>query len=118
MTDRVLGDDGELTAQDLTVFEQPAKDMMKEYLTALVDEQFARRDAVLARLHSAEDWNRHAAYIRQSMADWTGAFPSRTPLNARVTGKIERPGYVMEKVLFESRPGFLVSANLYLPRGG
>ena len=37
-------------------------------------------------------------------------------LNARVTGKTEFPDFVMEKVLFQSRPGFTVSANFYLPR--
>lgn len=42
--------------------------------------------------------------------------PPRTPLHARVTGSIERSGYRVEKVVFESRPGFPVTAHLYLPR--
>ena len=113
----ILGADGLMTPQDLIVLDNPATDMMQDYLTALVDEQFAQRDAVLAKLHTAEDWNRHAEYIRKSMAAWTGDFPTRTPLNARVTGRIERQAYVIEKILFESRPDFLVSANLYLPKG-
>jgi dienelactone hydrolase len=115
----LAADEGpELTLADLTVLDTPAKDMMKNYLTSLVDEQFAQRDAALSKLHTAEDWMRHAEYIRESMAAWTGDFPERTPLNARVTGRVERQGYVMEKILFESRPRFLVSANLYLPKGG
>jgi len=71
----------------------------------------------LAGLKTAEDWNRHVAFIRKSMAAWTGPLPKRTPLRARVTGRINRDKYTLEKVLFESRPNFLVSANLYLPRG-
>ena len=102
---------------DLTVLDMPAKNMMKNYLTSLVDEQFAWRNAALSKLHTAEEWTRHAENIRRSMAAWAGDFPERTPLNARVTGRIERQGYVLEKILFESRPGFLVSANLYLPKG-
>jgi len=39
----------------------------------------------------------------------------RTPLNPRVTGKVDRPGYRIEKVAFESRPRLYVTANLYLP---
>ena len=39
----------------------------------------------------------------------------RTPLNARVTGVIERPGYRIEKLTFESRPRLYVTANLYVP---
>src|SRR6185312_4374268 len=46
-----------------------------------------------------------------------GPLPPRTPLNARVTGSLERGAYRVEKVLFESRPGFPVAANLYLPAG-
>ena len=42
-------------------------------------------------------------------------WPSKTPLNARVVGTIERRHYRIEKVLFESRPGCLVTAHLYVP---
>ncbi|MEW6742343.1 MAG: prolyl oligopeptidase family serine peptidase [Planctomycetota bacterium] len=42
--------------------------------------------------------------------------PPRTPLNARVTGVIERAGYRIEKVVYESRPGFPVTAHLYVPQ--
>jgi len=104
------------SAQDLVVLEQPANTMMKDYLTALVDTQFAKRNEILAKLSTADDWERHAEYIRKSMLDWTGPFPRRTPLRARVTGRIERQAYSVEKVLFESRPDFPVSANLYLPK--
>jgi dienelactone hydrolase len=102
---------------DLRVLDRPTETMMSDYLTAIVDEQFAKRTALLASLKTAEDWDRHAAFIRKSMAEWTGPLPESTPLRARVTGRISRDEYTLEKVLFESRPNFLVSANLYLPRG-
>jgi dienelactone hydrolase len=41
----------------------------------------------------------------------------KTPLQAKVTGTIERDAYTIEKVIFESRPQFLVTANIYLPKG-
>ena len=34
-----------------------------------------------------------------------------------MTKVVERDAYKIENVLFESRPGFLVSANLYIPKG-
>jgi len=43
--------------------------------------------------------------------------PPRTPLNAQVTGAIQRHGYRVEKILFESRPNFPVTGHLYLPDG-
>jgi len=105
-----------LKAMDFTVLDRPANTMMSDYLTAIVDEQFAKRAALLGGLKTAEDWDRHAAFVRSSMAEWTGPLPERTPLNARVTGRIERDRYTLEKVLLESQPDFLVSANLYIPR--
>ena len=41
--------------------------------------------------------------------------PQRTPLRARITGKIERSGYDIEKIVFQSSPGLYVTGNLYLP---
>ncbi len=50
------------------------------------------------------------------MSRLIGGLPEqRTPLNARITGRFERPGYRVEKIVFESLPGFWVTGNLYLP---
>ncbi|MCX6619518.1 MAG: acetylxylan esterase [Acidobacteria bacterium] len=39
--------------------------------------------------------------------------PPRTPLNARVLARHDLGGYTVENVIFESRPGFFVTANVY-----
>lgn len=41
--------------------------------------------------------------------------PPRPDLNASVTGTIQRDGYRIEKLRYESRPGLLVTSHLYLP---
>jgi dienelactone hydrolase len=41
--------------------------------------------------------------------------PERTPLRARITGILERSGYDIEKIVFQSSPGLYVTGNLYLP---
>lgn len=46
-----------------------------------------------------------------------GPEPARCPLHARVTRQVERPDYRIENVIFESRPGYHVTANLYIPHG-
>jgi dienelactone hydrolase/pimeloyl-ACP methyl ester carboxylesterase len=91
--------------------------MMSAYLTKIVEKQFAARDDRLARLDTAEDWKHRADEIRSAMIRWADLPDQRTPLKARVTGRLEREQYVVEKLLFESRPQFVVSANLYLPKG-
>lgn len=52
-------------------------------------------------------------FLRQAL----GKMPARTPLKARVTGVLREEGFTIEKVLFESRPGFYVTANVYRPAG-
>lgn len=55
--------------------------------------------------------------VRNRIRACFGPFPEKTPLNPRVTGTVERDAYKIEKVLFESRPGFFVTGNLYIPKG-
>ncbi len=57
--------------------------------------------------------------IRERMTSLIGGLPeARTPLNERTVSSFERPGYRVEKVVFESLPGFRVTANLYVPATG
>jgi len=53
--------------------------------------------------------------VRPNVISALGGFPGRTPLEARVAGVVQRDGYRVEKILFESRPGFYVTALLFLP---
>jgi dienelactone hydrolase len=69
-----------------------------------------------AKLRNKTDAEAYIRGVREKIAQSFGSFPEKTPLNAKVTGKIERQTYSIEKVIFESRPGFLVTANLYIPK--
>jgi len=42
-------------------------------------------------------------------------WPERTGLNARMVGKLDRPGYKIEKLIYEAWPGLPVTAHLYIP---
>ena len=53
--------------------------------------------------------------MKANFIDALGGLPERTPLNARVTGVVQREGYPVEKVIFESLPGCYVTARLFLP---
>lgn len=68
-------------------------------------------------LRTKEDAVAYVEAVRQKIRLSFGPEPPRTPLNPRVAGVVERDGYRIEKVIFESRPGFLVTANLYVPTG-
>jgi len=74
---------------------------------------------VAAAQGSLPEWERERARLRERLAGMLGLSPppARTPLAARTVGVLEREGYRVEKVVFESRPGFPVSANVYVPAG-
>lgn len=63
------------------------------------------------------EWEQRAAYVRRQILVSQGLWPmpEKSPLNAVIHGKIERPDYSVEKVYFESAPGFFVTGNLYRP---
>lgn len=93
-----------------------------DFLTNQVDGRELRQ--MLPRYQKAEVERRRRATpvsreeFRSRFVEGVGGLPERTPLNARVTGRVEREGYRIEKIIFESQPGFYVTANLYLPAQG
>ncbi len=72
---------------------------------------------IQAKLKTKADAEGYIRDVRYKIAKCFGPFPEKTPLNAKVTGTLVRDTYTIEKVIFESRPGFHVTANLYLPKG-
>ena len=54
---------------------------------------------------------------RTAIREAFGPLPERRRSTPRVTKVVERDAYKIENVIFESRPGFLVTANLYIPKG-
>ncbi len=68
-----------------------------------------------ADIRTEHDARRKADHTRLMQALGLDPMPPRTPLNARITGAIQRKGYRIEKVLFESRPGFPVTGHVYIP---
>ena len=87
---------------------------LKNKAGALLDE----RERAIARIATMADLTARQQYFRDRMWSYLGARPERTPLNARVVGTLDRGDFRIEKIIFESRPGFYVTANLYLPVKG
>ncbi len=85
------------------------------YLRELAVTAYQRRNEELAKVTTPESAAERRRWARQKFWSLIGGQPERTPLNPRVTGSFERPGYRVEKVVFESRAGFHVTGNLYVP---
>ncbi len=67
---------------------------------------------------SPEAWEKRATQLRQqvlvALGQWPG--PTRSPLNATVHSPVEREGYTVWRVYFESMPGHFVTGSLYRPK--
>jgi len=66
---------------------------------------------------SRADWQKQAEEIRTHVLVSCGLWPlpPKTPLNAQISDRKEMDGYVLEKVYFETYPGFYLAGNLYRP---
>src|SRR5438552_14391452 len=71
------------------------------------------------KIQSRAEWESRAAQIREQVLVSCGLWPlpEKTPLNAKIFGRIERDGYTVEKVSFETYPRFYLAGNLYRPLG-
>ena len=89
--------------------------MVETWMRERIEAAYGDWQADFLRLQKDGGWEAHNRALRAALLESIGGLPERTPLNARVTGTVERPGFRVEKILLESQPGFHVTANLYLP---
>ncbi len=91
--------------------------MVQEYFVRAVRRIEKQADSRRAALKTQVDAEQYVREVRDKIQQSFGPWPDRTPLEPRITGTVERDAYKIEKIIFESRPGFLVAANLYIPKG-
>ncbi len=74
--------------------------------------------ASLADVKTWGDWTSRRESYRQQLREMLGLdpLPERTPLQAVITGTLERDDFKVEKLYFQSRPRLYVTGNLYLPK--
>jgi len=102
---------------DLPDFER-IREMLPNYLNRIAISLLEQRKRTVSQISAAAEVARRKAYIRERMLSALGGLPERTPLNPRVVGVLDRDGYRVEKVIFESQPQFYVTGNLYVPKSG
>jgi cephalosporin-C deacetylase-like acetyl esterase len=107
---------------DPNVF-KPGGDEAKSAATMLSRDIRAR--LAVANRHSTEEWRQiktsddwvrfRDAKLNDLRASLGLLLEPPKDLKVRLTGTIDGDGYRIEKLVFESRPGLLVTANLYTP---
>ena len=89
-----------------------------DYVTRNMNLARNSRRSLLAEIQSKQQVEARCEAVRSQLWQLLGGRPEETPLNPRITGSLERNGYRIEKLIFESMPQIYVTANLYVPTSG
>jgi cephalosporin-C deacetylase-like acetyl esterase len=106
--------------EDLNVLRQWLKwnnpgSLLIQHLTRQASNYYDARDRQIALLKNKSDWMNRQSAVAAKINKILGPFPVKTPLNAKVTGVIDKGDYRIEKIIYESTPGLYVTGCLYLP---
>ena len=99
--------------------------LLTDSLLGDADELLAARRAAVAELRTEADWAKRRADVRGKFAQIFGRSSAQgaaeraqhSPLNPKITKRTVHPelNATVEMLYFESRPGFFVTAGLWLP---
>ncbi len=93
-------------------------DMLLSYLSKKLNALAAHWDAERAAIRTPAQIAERNRFVRDKFREMVHGFPEPSPLNPVVVKSMERDGYRVENVMFQSRPDFWVTANLYIPTEG
>src|ERR1700730_1350411 len=80
--------------------------MLPARLSQEVNARLRERSEVVARISTLNDIAARRKLVRATILEAIGGLPERTPLNARITGTLDRGDYKIEKIVFESPARF------------
>jgi cephalosporin-C deacetylase-like acetyl esterase len=96
--------------------QSPSPDAFLAHLDGIAQQQLDDRERAVAAIRTRADADRRMAMVRAKLIALIGGLPTYDgPLHARVTGSLQSDTHTIEKVIFESLPGFYITGNLYRP---
>lgn len=91
--------------------------LLIDHLVKQAFDYYEIRDREISKLKTSNDWIARQQLVRDKLRELVGPFPQKSPLNPRITGTIQKDGYRIEKIVFESMPEFYVTGGLFIPDG-
>ena len=89
--------------------------MLQDYYTSIAAETMEKRRAELAAINTPEEARAYVEKVREKYRSSFGPFPKKTALKPVITGQSVIDGIRIDRLHFESRPGYKVSALFYRP---
>lgn len=95
----------------------------EQVMNGIAQPQLERRKAAMEKVQTREQADARKAWVRATLLRLMGGLPGghegkHDPLNATVVGTLPEDGFRIEKIIYDSLPGYHVTANLYLPASG
>jgi dienelactone hydrolase len=94
---------------------QAAARMLAEDVQRRLRESNERSSAEWKNVRNRAEWEQFRMAKLAALRSSLGQPATPVPLRQRVTGALNGEGYRIENVVFQSRPGFWITANLYRP---
>jgi dienelactone hydrolase len=95
---------------------QQVKDPVLSWMNSIAQQDLEQRAEVVSRIHTIAEAEQRKQVVRKRLVSILGSLPNYDgPLHAKVTGELHNDFYTIEKVIYQSLPGFYVTANLYRP---
>ena len=99
-------------------YAQQYPDMLLTLLSKRINDATARWDRERARVTTPVEIEERNRAVREKMIRMIHGLPQRNPLEPVTVSSFVRNGYRVENVMFQSRPNFWVTGNLYIPTTG
>jgi dienelactone hydrolase len=117
---RAQGEDlpGKLRALDAQVIrsDRDLRRMLSEDIQTRRQEMNQRETRAWRKITTKQEWERYRDKRLQALRTSLGDFPTPAKnLKVSITRTLEGEGYRIDNLVFESRPGLLVTANRYRP---
>ncbi len=93
-------------------------DMLVSYLAKELNDLAYTWDKKRALLKTAADVEARNVFVREKVVQMLRGFPAKNSLDPIMVRVIQKDGYRIENVMFQSRPDFWVTGNLYVPTSG
>ena len=96
--------------------QEAQQDSTLRWMNEIAQRELQQRGETIRQVHTVAEAEHRKQEVRTKLMAGLGGLPDYSgPLNSRITGQIRNDSYTIEKVIYESLPGFYITANLYRP---
>jgi cephalosporin-C deacetylase-like acetyl esterase len=106
-----------LAAERAPSYVEQYPDMLVAYLASRLNGHAAKWDLERDRIRTPAQLEARNRFVREKLREMIHGLPAPAPLAPVTVRAFERRGYRVENVMFQSRPDFWVTGNLYIPTG-